>query len=194
MWSGPVFVFFIGQNRRTQLTHDLVCRMFTCSRYIDGILFSVYLSSSFTPYVIPWSPLLHRNPLWTHLSLYPLWCLSPPPLLSFAIHLMISLFFYRFTHTCPLRQSESGVTTSLVPRTAWVKQQQTLISVWNTFPRFLIQIWLFLPHQLCCGRLPITVQWVRRRVLVHVCLCASQLFRISISYYSSNNYSYWSPS
>lgn len=165
MWSGPVFVFFIWQNRRTQLTHDLVCRNMFQIHWRNSFPFPSHLTwspdhlGSIAPLSEPISSFIRSDASRHHLY-------SPstfiPCSLCFSIDLLILV--------------PSGRVSQVWPH-LWLRElpglnNKTLISVWNTFPRFLIQIWLFLPHQLCCGRLPITVQWVRRRVLVHVCLCA----------------------
>lgn len=66
-----------------------------------------FTCSTFCHKILPCSPLLfphtlHDTPLWTHLLLYPLWCLSPPPLLSFTFHLLISLIlFFLYSYLSP---------------------------------------------------------------------------------------------
>lgn len=87
-----------------------------------------FLFTSLLPPDLMWSPdhlAPFTPPLSSESALMPL---ATTRFFPFAMHLMISQCLDRFTHTCPPRQNESGVTVPLVLRTAWVKQQQTTIS------------------------------------------------------------------
>lgn len=85
-------LFFTWQSGRIQRAHEQ-CDLLPVPHFVTKF-FPVHLSSFLTPYMIPWLPWLHHTPLWTHFLLYPLWCLSPPPLLSFTFHLLISLILF----------------------------------------------------------------------------------------------------
>lgn len=183
IWSRPVFVFYFWQNGHTQLTDK------SPGSSDAALTWSPHHLGSFTPFSELISSFIRSVASRHHLSL------SHPSStgVSAEMSLIISLFFFRFTHTRALRQGESGVTTSLVPRAAWVKHHththaNKLQSLHRIAPRFLVHTWVFmstfllLPHQPCCGHLLITAQCVRTHahlcVLVHVCLCVRH-FQVS---------------